>query len=250
MKLFLSLLLAAALSAVAAAPAAAQTDTIPSGVYSITSGKLKGRTTDLASLKVHASTLAPGKVNHPPRALPDDEELIFVKEGELTATLGDTSTSLGPGSVILILAKELQHFTNYRDKPVTYYVITLRGKKPLNIERGWDGGGSMQIDWNQMAVKKTDKGESRAIFNRPTGFFSTLEIHATTLNGGQSSHPPHQHREEECMVLMQGKLIAHIGDKDYPVETGDLVFVRPNVLHGVKNGGPTPCWYYAFKWVN
>lgn len=245
MKLLLPLILAAA----AVLPASAQTDTVSSGIYSITAGKLKGSTTDLAGLKAHASTLAPGKVNHPPRALPEDEELIFVKEGQLAATIGDTSRTLGPGSVVFILAKDVQSFANHSDKPVTYYVITLRGKKPLNIEQGRAGGGSMLIDWNQLVVKKTDKGESRAIFNRPTAFFHTLEIHATTLNGGQSSHPPHQHREEEVMVLMQGRLIAHIGDKDYPVETGEMVFVRPNVLHGVKNAGETPCWYYAFKWV-
>jgi len=246
-KLVLSLLI---LSAAAAGAAAQTTDTIPSGVYSITSGKLKGSTTDLAGLKAHASTLAPGKVNHLPRALPGDEELIFVKEGELTATAGDSTKTLGPGSVIFIQAKDLQSFANRSDQPVTYYVMTLRSKKPLDMPRGKTGGGSMLIDWKELTVKKTDKGESRAIFNRPTAFFGTLEIHATTLNGGESSHPPHQHREEEVMVLMQGKLIAHIGDKDYPVETGDLVFVRPNILHGVRNGGATPCWYYAFKWVN
>jgi (S)-ureidoglycine aminohydrolase len=245
MKVFLVLI-----STLVTLSATAQTDSLVSGVYPISSGKIKGSTTDLASLRAHASTLAPGKTNHPARALMDAEELIFVKEGLLDVTINDSTKTLGPGSIVLIMAGDVQGFRNTSDKPVSYYVLTFKSSKAVNTARGKAAGGSLLIDWNNLAVKKTEKGESRAIFNRPTSMFAKFEIHATALNGGQDSHAPHQHREEEIMLLMKGSATAHIGDKDYSVSPGDIVFVRPNILHNVKNPGTEQCWYYAFKWVN
>ncbi|HEY4149388.1 MAG TPA: cupin domain-containing protein [Chitinophagaceae bacterium] len=244
MKIFL-----AVLATLVTLSAVAQTDTLVSGVYSIPSGKIKGSTTDLASLSAHASTLAPGKTNHPSRALMDAEELIFVKEGELIAIINDTSRSLGPGSIVLIQAGDVQRFQNISDKPVTYYVLTFKSRKAVNIERG-RAGGLLMIEWTMLAVKKTEKGESRAIFDRPTSMFAKFEVHATALNSGQDSHAPHKHREEEIMLLMKGTATAHIGDKNYSVVPGDIIFVRPNILHNVKNTGTEQCWYYAIKWVN
>ncbi len=230
--------------------ATAQTDSLSSGVYSIATGKVSGSTTDLANFKTHASTLAPGKTNHPPRALTDVEELVFVKEGQLNITINDTSTLLGAGSIILIMAGDVQRFQNSSDKPATYYVLTFKSPLPVNATRGKTAGGSLLINWNSVAVKKTDKGESRPIFDRPTSMFAKLEVHATALNSGLESHAPHTHREEEIMLLMKGSATAFIGGKNYPISEGDIIFVRPNILHNIKNTGTEQCWYYALKWVD
>jgi len=226
-----------------------QSDSLSSGVYSIKT-KVSGSTTDLASFKTHASTLAPGQTNHPPRALNDAEELIFVKEGLLKVTINDTSKLLGAGSIILIMAGDVQSFQNSSDKPATYYVLTFKSSIPVNTGRGKAAGGSLLLDWNGLAVKKTDKGESRPIFDRPTAMFAKFEAHATALNSGLESHAPHTHRAEEIMLLMKGSATASIAGKDYPVATGDIIFVRPNILHNVKNTGSEQCWYYAIKWVD
>src|SRR5882762_8337478 len=127
-------------------PAAAQTDTLSSGVYSVLTGKTAGSTTDLAMLKTHASTLAPGKTNHPPRALNDVEELILVKEGMLKVIINDSDKVLGPGSIILIMAGDVQSFQNTSDKPATYYVLAFKSPSPINIQRGKQAGGSLMID--------------------------------------------------------------------------------------------------------
>lgn len=232
------------------ASGSAAVDTLPSGVYDLTKGKPSGSTTDLLLIKAHASTLAPGLTNHPARALNDVEELIFIKEGLLTISINDTRKVLGAGSIVLIIAGDTQSFQNTSAKPVTYYVITLKSKSPVNIQRGKEQGGSMMIDWNSLTVKKTEKGESRAIFNRPTSMFAGLEMHATALNSGMESHPPHTHRSEEIMLLMKGDVTAHIGEKDYNTGTGDIMLLTPNIIHNVKNTGPEQCWYFAIKWTN
>ena len=71
----------------------AQADTLPHGIYNMAK-KLNGTTKDLASLRTHISTLQPGKMNHPPRALTDTEELIIVKEGQLKVLINDSAKTL------------------------------------------------------------------------------------------------------------------------------------------------------------
>ncbi|HSC36690.1 MAG TPA: cupin domain-containing protein [Chitinophagaceae bacterium] len=245
MKIFLP-----ALALLLSLPAAAQTDSLSSGVYSVLTGKTAGRTTDLAMFKAHASTLAPGKTNHSPRALNDAEELILVKDGLLKIIINDSGKVLGPGSLALIMAGDVQSFQNTSDKPATYYVLTFKSPLPVNIQRGKQAGGSLMMDWNDIKPKKTEKGESRPIFDRPTSMFTRFEIHATTLNGGLESHPPHTHRAEEAMLVMQGTTAGSINGKDYPAGVGEILLLRPDILHNIKNTGTGQCWYYAMKWYN
>jgi len=228
----------------------AQNDSLSSGVYSVLTGKPAGSTTDLAMLKTHASTLAPGKTNHPPRALNDMEELILVKEGMLKVTINDSDKVLGPGSIVMIMAGDKQSFQNTSDKPTTYYVLAFKSPSPVNMQRGKQAGGSVMIDWKDLTVKKTEKGESRPIFDRPTSMFARFEIHATTLNGGLESHPPHTHRAEEAMLVMQGTTAGSINGKDYPAGVGEMLLLRPDIPHNIKNTGTGQCWYYAMKWYN
>jgi (S)-ureidoglycine aminohydrolase len=240
----------------------AQTDSLSSGVYNLDSikaqsvagrggkSKLQGSTTDLVSLSFHSSTLAPGKINHPPRALNDREELIIVKDGQLKITINDSSKILGSGSISLIVAGDQQSFQNASDKPVTYFVLGFKSKSPVNISRGKASGGSLMKDWNELPVKQTNKGESRQVFDRPSSMFERFEVHATTLNSLQESHPPHTHRAEEIMMLMKGNITMNIAQEKFQAAPGSVILVRPNVLHNLTNTGNEQCWYYAIKWYN
>jgi (S)-ureidoglycine aminohydrolase len=232
----------------------AQNDSIPSGVYDLDSLKaqkktnLQGITTDLSYFNYHASTLAPGKTNHPQRALDNREELIIVKEGQLTLHINDSTKVLGPGSIALIVAGDKQSFENTGGSPATYLVLGFASRSGVNIERGKTSGGTLLKDWNELAVKKTAKGESRQVFDRPTSMFPRFEVHATTLNAGEESHPPHTHRAEEIMLLMKGSVTMNIDSVFHKAVVGDVILIRPNVPHNLKNTGREQCWYYAIKW--
>jgi hypothetical protein len=39
-------------------------------------------------------------------------------------------------------------------------------------------------DWKDLTVTKTDKGESRQIFDRPSSMFERFDMHATNLDAG------------------------------------------------------------------
>jgi hypothetical protein len=57
--------------------------------------------------------------------------------------------------------------------------------------------GAVAIDWNSIEAKPTQTGFTRKFFEQPTATLELLECHVTTLNPGDTSHPPHKHPEEE-----------------------------------------------------
>lgn len=240
----------------------AQTDTLKSGVTTWANLKiektqtgerrqvLKGSTLDLADLSIHASTLAPGQINHPPRANTEIEELIIVKEGRLTVMINDSARTIGPGGLAMIIAGDSQSFRNDSHDPATYYVLILKSRKSPDIPRGKKAGGSLVKEWTDLVMRKTDKGESRPIFDRPSSMFGRFEMHATALNPGFSSHDPHTHRAEEIILMIKGNVTMQIGQSFNNATAGDLIFLASGDLHATKNIGTDQCGYFAIQWVN
>ena len=62
---------------------------------------------------------------------------------------------------------------------------------------------STTFDWTTMAEKKTDVGSVRQVVRAPTVTLDELEMHVTTLNPGQTSHAPHQHPNEELIIIKE-----------------------------------------------
>ena len=236
------------------------TDSLPSAVYQKrpatakddgtrkSSQLLKGSTLDLAELEVHTSTLAPGKTNHTLQRHEDAEELVIVQAGTLMATVADSTKALGPSSMLLIEAGDNQQFRNASAAPVMYCVLKFKAKTPVDKPRGQAGGGSLLKDWQQLKVVKTEKGEKRAVFDQASTMFKRFEVHATTLNPGVASHPPHTHRAEEIIVLVSGSGEELIDGKPQKATVGDVILLRANVPHNFTNTGRTPCAYYAIQW--
>jgi predicted alpha/beta superfamily hydrolase/quercetin dioxygenase-like cupin family protein len=207
-----------------------------------------GRTHDLNSLEIHASTLDPGKAPHPPHKHADMEELVIVKEGRLRCTIGGITSILGPGGIAVALPGDMHGFENAASSRTTYYVLKFQSVAPMDTARGSAAGGSFTVNWDTLTIQQTGKGEKRQLFDRGTALFSRFEMHATTLNAGEVSHAPHVHRQEEIILLRQGQVTMQIGDKFYPAAAGDLVFLPSGVLHALKNTGAGPCQYFALQW--
>jgi quercetin dioxygenase-like cupin family protein len=72
-------------------------------------------------------------------------------------------------------------------------------------------------------------------------------MHITTLNPGESPHPPHRHAAEELMIIKEGTLEALQGDQTNIVEAGGIIFEASNELHGLRNIGTNPATYYVLK---
>jgi mannose-6-phosphate isomerase-like protein (cupin superfamily) len=93
-------------------------------------------------------------------------------------------------------------------------------------------------------------GEWRRYFRGETHGTRDMVVLVVTLKPGQAPHPPHQHAEEEFMILAEGAGTWHLDGKEFPARKGDVVYAAPWVMHGLKNTGAAPLTYYMVKWNN
>jgi quercetin dioxygenase-like cupin family protein len=75
-----------------------------------------------------------------------------------------------------------------------------------------------------------------------------LEMHVTTLNAGQTSHAPHQHANEELIILKEGTLETLSLGEWKRVGPGSIIFNASNDLHGVRNVGTGSATYHVVNW--
>lgn len=109
---------------------------------------------------------------------------------------------------------------------------------------------SSVFDWSATEAKQTKTGERREFFKSPTATLDLLECHTTTVNVGEASHPPHQHPEEELILVKGGTLEAMQNGVTKRAGPGSMIFQASNELHGLRNIGDTPATYYVIKWFS
>jgi quercetin dioxygenase-like cupin family protein len=107
---------------------------------------------------------------------------------------------------------------------------------------------STAFDWTTMTAKPNSYGEVRSVVRRPTATLAELEMHVTTLNPGQTSHAPHQHPNEELLIIREGTVEALVHGEWKTLGPGSIIFQASNELHGIKNAGSGPATYHVVNW--
>ena len=107
---------------------------------------------------------------------------------------------------------------------------------------------STVFDWNKLEAKPTQVGVRRDVMRAPTPTLDELEMHITTLNPGQVSHPPHQHVEEELLIVREGTVETLQNGKASRLGPGSIIFHSSNDLHNIRNVGDTPATYHVINW--
>jgi quercetin dioxygenase-like cupin family protein len=108
--------------------------------------------------------------------------------------------------------------------------------------------GSSIFDWTRLEVKKTAKGETRKVCQAPTATLDELECHITTLNPGEAAHPPHQHPDEEVIIVKEGTVESLVNGELKIVGPGSVIFQAANQMHTIRNAGDVPATYHVIKW--
>ena len=108
--------------------------------------------------------------------------------------------------------------------------------------------GSNVFDWNAMKSEETKVGSVRHVVQRPTATLDELEIHVTTLNPGETPHPPHQHPAEELLIVKEGTVESLVNGQLQRVGPGSVIFQASNQMHSIRNVGDGPATYHVIKW--
>lgn len=213
---------------------------------------LEGTAHDFSFLAVDACEVLPSKrsarsVFQVPL---DEERVMMIKTGRLDISFGDSTWSIGPGSVALLMPG--QRYVITRLTPASFYMMRYRSKAQVDHERGFDAGGSIVCDWTKLSFREHSRGGVRSYFNRPTAMCRRFEMHVTTLKPGLKSHDPHTHGPEEIILMLEdqggdARTEMLVGDNTFEGGAGDLYYVGTDLLHGIKNIGSTKCSYFAFQ---
>ena len=107
---------------------------------------------------------------------------------------------------------------------------------------------STVFEWTALDAKPTETGARRDVMRAPTPTLDELEIHITTLDVGQVSHPPHRHPEEELLIVKEGTVETLQNGKASRLGPGSIIFHSSNDLHNIRNAGTTPATYHVIQW--
>ncbi len=85
-----------------------------------------GKTHTGCPLDLHITTLPPGQMPHPAHSH-EHEEMMFIKQGTLQATINGHTYTAGSGSVIYVASNEMHGLKNVGDVPAQYFVLAIQG---------------------------------------------------------------------------------------------------------------------------
>ena len=101
----------------------------------------------------------------------------------------------------------------------------------------------------QAKLVKEPFGEHRMYFDGPTDQLKSMTAGSLRLNPGATPHPPHDHAEEEFMVITEGTGEILLDGKTTKVAPGSIMYSAAGKSHGILNTGKTPLMFYYFKWT-
>jgi mannose-6-phosphate isomerase-like protein (cupin superfamily) len=91
-------------------------------------------------------------------------------------------------------------------------------------------------------------GDLRIYYEGPTEQLSSVTAGSLLLKPGMSPHPPHDHPEEEFMMIAEGTGEVSVEGKVTKVGPGSLMYCGAGKLHGIVNTGKSPLLFYFTKW--
>jgi mannose-6-phosphate isomerase-like protein (cupin superfamily) len=97
-------------------------------------------------------------------------------------------------------------------------------------------------------LTKEPFGDLRIFFDGPTEQLKSMTAGSLKLNAGATPHAPHQHPEEEFMVITEGTGEIVVDGKKSNVGPGSMMYCAAGKLHGIVNTGKTPLLFYFYKW--
>ncbi len=210
-------------------------------------------TPTLEKFEVHATTLRPGGQSHPEHRHPW-EEIILVKEGELSVSINGHKQHAGPGYFLFFAANDAHAVENVGKTPATYYAITFYtdlvhtvGDKSAAEQAVAGKLASSVIDCNSLKTTPTASGARVVVVSSPTLTFLALESHITTLNEGQSTTPEMIDLGDEFLWIKTGAVDVTTNGVTARMKEGSVLYWAPGDKRGLRNVGTGPASYEVIR---
>src|ERR1700733_15978793 len=106
---------------------------------------------------------------------------------------------------------------------------------------------SLVIDPATAKLTHESYGEQRIYFDGSTEQLRDLTVGSLALKAGMVPHPPHQHPEEEIMLVTEGAGEITVGGQTYAAAPGSMMYCGGQGMHGIT-AGPHGLTFYFYKW--
>jgi len=104
------------------------------------------------------------------------------------------------------------------------------------------------LDAGQTKITHETFGDLAIYFSGATEQIGSMTAGSLHLKPGMSPHPPHQHPEEEFMVITEGTGEIVVEGKTTKVAPGSMMYCAGGKTHGIVNTGAKPLLFYFYKW--
>ena len=105
------------------------------------------------------------------------------------------------------------------------------------------------LDKGKAKVTQEPFGELRVYLDGSTDQLKAMTFGSLQLKPGATPHPPHEHPEEEIMIITEGTGDITCDGKVTKVAPGTSMYCAAHKLHTIVNTGKTPLLFYYFKWI-
>src|ERR1700704_3218502 len=93
------------------------------------------------------------------------------------------------------------------------------------------------MDVSKAKLSKETFGDLRIYYDGPTDQLKAMTAGSLLLKPGRAPHPPHQHEEEEFMVVTEGTGEISVEGKITKIGPGGMMYCGGGKLHGIVNTG-------------
>ncbi|MGH7495523.1 MAG: cupin domain-containing protein [bacterium] len=100
----------------------------------------------------------------------------------------------------------------------------------------------------EAAREEFDWGSFHTYYQGETYGTKDVMTGVAVIKPGLEIHPPHQHAEEEYLMVTEGQGTWHLNGKDFNAQKGDMLYAAPWDVHGIKNTGTAPLTFVVWKW--
>ncbi len=104
---------------------------------------------------------------------------------------------------------------------------------------------SQIYNFDEMPVRDVGSLIFRGILDGPIYEGCHISLHESDLAPHAEPHPPHHHRHEEMVFILEGTLEFTIEGKTTRAGAGSVMFAGSNDLHGIRNPADTHAKYFV-----
>ena len=130
----------------------------------------------------------------------------------------------------------------------------LAGTAGATLARGGTATATAGIEADVRPSKKADEirhpfGVQHIYYQGPTNELSAFEGGSLRLSPGMEPHPPHQHPDDEILLVTEGSGEIYLKGQVTQARPGSMMYANANESHGIKNTGAEDLLFYYFKWL-